>query len=346
MVSPRPPIASPRGVTAGLTFLSGALNIAVAPGRSSDWMAEGLALGTVGGLQVALAFSLNVSSSRRLAWSASVVNAAVATAIIAVRVLGYPFGPFDGFAAPLEPYRIIVLGASILAAIGSVIVAFRSTIDSVGLRFENLAPMIVAIVALPGLHVSSWGDDARHMLGAAHVHTNSPGIVLSDGEQEMLDRELTRAAEVARRLPTLDDALAAGWVMSGPAVDGVGQMVVRPDVDFRDVPFDIERPLAYLYADVAPNSPVVGLEYAQWMSHGDTPIGFTGQTPMWHMHMSSCVIDDSYAVPQDDPVTGRSCNQVNGSINTSMSYMLRVWPLSERPNPDGYFAHQNPTLEN
>ena len=207
-----------------------------------------------------------------------------------------------------------------------------------------MAPLLVAVVAVPGLYVSSWGDDARHMLGAGHVHAASVTVTLTPEQQTLLDGELRQAAEVAGRLPSLADALDAGWVVSGPVVEGAGQMVVRPDVDLREIDFDIETPLGYLYADDSADAPVVGLEYAQWMPHGDTPAGFTGQTPMWHMHMLTCVVDDAYAVPQDDAVTGQSCAKVGGRINTSMSYMLRVWPLADHPNPDGYFAHQNPLV--
>ncbi|MFM8563150.1 MAG: hypothetical protein ACKOCE_04560 [Acidimicrobiia bacterium] len=344
MAPARPPIASLRGATAALTLLAGLLNVAVAPGRSSDWMAEGLMIGTVGGLQVALAGALLVSRSYRVIWATGVVNLAVGLALVLVRVIGYPFGPFENYAPPLEPYRIIVLVTSVLAAIGVVVIASRPATGPLGLRFENVAPLVVALAVVPGLHLSSWGDDARHILGAAHVHTATPTIILSPDEQSRLDDELALAAEVARRLPTFADALADGWVISGPTVAGIGQMVVRPDVDFRDVPFDIERPLAYIYSDDSPDAPVVGLEYAQWLSHGETPQGFTGQTPTWHTHMLSCLVDSSYIVPQDDPVTGQSCAKVDGSIDTSMSYMLRVWPLADQPNPDGVFAHDNPTL--
>ena len=342
MASARPPLASRRGIAGALTLLVGLLNIAVAPGRSHDWFAEGLAIGVVGGLLVALAGAVTLRSEPAFAFATAMVNLIVVAANLVVVMWGYPFGPWQSFTPAFEPYRVIIVVAA--ATAGVIALTCRHTAQPAGAVFENLAPLLVAVVAVPGLYVSSWGDDARHMLGAGHVHAASVTVTLTPEQQTLLDDELRQAAEVAGRLPSLADALDAGWVVSGPVVEGAGQMVVRPDVDLREIDFDIETPLGYLYADDSADAPVVGLEYAQWMPHGDTPTGFTGQTPMWHMHMLTCVVDDAYAVPQDDAVTGQSCAKVGGRINTSMSYMLRVWPLADHPNPDGYFAHQNPLV--
>jgi len=342
VASERPPLASLRGIACALTLLAGLLNIAVAPGRSHDWFAEALGIGVVGGLQVALAITLLLRTARSAAIGAAVVNSAVVASNLFVVTAGYPFGPWQSFTPEFDPYRNIVVVVSAVGAIAALVCLTASR--PAGLSFENLAPMLVALVAVPGLYVSSWGDDARHMLGAGHVHAAAVTVTLTAEQQTLLDQELKQAADVANRLPTLADALAAGWVLSGPVVPGAGQMAVRPDVDFRDIAFDIDSPLGYLYADDSPDAPVVGLEYAQWMPHGDTPSGFTGQTPMWHMHMLTCIVDGAYAVPQDDIVTGQSCAKVDGRINTSMSYMLRVWPLENHPNPNGYFAHENPLI--
>lgn len=342
MAPARPPLASLLGIASAFTVTAGLLNIAVAPARSADWFAEGLAIGVSGGLLVALGVAMVVRGSRVVAGISAIANLAVAAAILGVVTAGYPFGPWTDYSPDFEPYLVIVVALALAGAVTS-LACSRTTIQP-GILFQNLSPMAVLVVAVPGLYVSSWGDDARHMLGAAHVHAASVTVTLTPEQQSLVDGELAQAADMARRFPTLGAALAAGWVKSGPVVEGAGQMVVRPDVDFRSIPFDIAKPLGYLYAGDSADAPVIGLEYAQWMSHGETPVGFTGQTPMWHMHMFTCIVDGSYAVPQDDTVTGQSCALVGGRLNTSMSYMLRVWPLDEHRNPDGEFAHQNPLV--
>ena len=339
-----PPILGIRGTVAAATLLAGLLHVAVAPGRSDDWAAEGLALGLVGGLQVALAGGVVVSSRRRVVRAVVVVHIAVIMSMIVVHTSGYPFGPWSGYSPPLGAYQMTVLGAGAIGAAGALAMLRSAAVSPTGWRFENLTAVLVVAAASPGLILGSWGDNARQLTGAAHSHSHHANSELTDEEQVTLDGELARAAAVAGRLPTLDDALSAGWVRSGPVVPGIGRTVVRPDVDLRDVGFDIDSPLAYIYADDSPGAPVVGLEYAQWMDHGDTPRGFTGQSATWHMHMVSCVVDDTYAVPLDEPITGADCSLVGGRPNNSMSYMLRVWPVPDHPNPDGFFAHENPAI--
>ena len=57
--SPRPPVATVRSLVAGLTLAGGALHFAVAPGRSADWRAEGIALAATGAIMMALAAPLH-----------------------------------------------------------------------------------------------------------------------------------------------------------------------------------------------------------------------------------------------------------------------------------------------
>ena len=124
-------------------------------------------------------------------------------------------------------------------------------------------------------------------------------------------------------------------------------MVVDASRDFRSVDFDIESPHGLIYASDELDAPIVGVQYSQWVSVSDAVSGFTGQQNLWHLHTGTCVVDGpsgEYAIPLDEPTTGSGCQDVDGTRNDTVSYMIRAWVVPGWENPYGTFAHDHPSL--
>ena len=349
----RPPIATVRGLLASLTVAGGALHLAVAPGRSADWRAEGLALASVGAIMIAVGASVALRVSRTLLVVTSVVNSLVIVALVGSRIAGYPFGPWESVTPSMGPYEIIVTVIAVVTlalALGA-LVSDADHLGATGWRFENLAPMAVVLVALPGLVTTQWADDAAHIRGSAHSHDHgtSTGLgfqaPLTADERTALGQELTIAAEAVEAYPTLGAARDAGWVRVGGYVSGAGQMLIDPDVDSRVATFEFDRPSGLLYESSVDEARLVGIQYNAWTADGSTPVGFTGQSPMWHLHDGTCVaVDDTWALPLDETVTGVDCSEVDATLVDTSSWMLRVWLVRGWENPAGTFAHDHSAL--
>ncbi|MEY3567456.1 MAG: hypothetical protein RLZ19_1470 [Actinomycetota bacterium] len=337
----RPPVTSVRGLVASLTLAVGALHLAVAPGRSADWRAEGIALATTGTLMLALGVGVTLHRSRSFLVATSITNVIVIVALVASRTAGYPFGPWSNSTPSMGPYEATVLVVAVVALALSLgaLVSDVEHIGQVGWRFENIAPMAVVLVALPGFVTTQWADDAAHVQGSAHshVHTSPTGVgspsPLTADERARLGDELTIAAR------------AAGWILVGDYTPGAGQMLIDPTIDSRNSLFALDRPSGLLFESSSDDANLVGVQYNAWTSDGSTPAGFTGQSPMWHLHDGTCVADDgAWALPLDQAVTGDGCARIDASFDDTSSWMLRVWLVRGWENPSGIFAHDHPAL--
>jgi hypothetical protein len=346
-------VTSVRGLVASLTLAVGALHLAVAPGRSADWRAEGIALATTGTLMLALGVGVTLHRSRSFLVATSITNVIVIVALVASRTAGYPFGPWSNSTPSMGPYEATVLVVAVVALALSLgaLVSDVEHIGQVGWRFENIAPMAVVLVALPGFVTTQWADDAAHVQGSAHshVHTSPTGVgspsPLTADERARLGDELTIAARAVESFTTLGDARAAGWILVGDYTPGAGQMLIDPTIDSRNSLFALDRPSGLLFESSSDDANLVGVQYNAWTSDGSTPAGFTGQSPMWHLHDGTCVADDgAWALPLDQAVTGDGCARIDASFDDTSSWMLRVWLVRGWENPSGIFAHDHPAL--
>ena len=351
--SPRPPVATVRSLVASLTLAGGALHFAVAPGRSADWRAEGIALAATGAIMMALGLAVVFQRSRGPLIATSIANAVVVIGLVFSRTAGYPFGPWSAATPSMGPYEVTVLVVAVVAlalSLGAQ-VSDPDHLGETGWRFENIAPLAVVLVALPGFVTTQWADDAAHIQGSehSHVHTmptaSSSETDLSPDQRAQLGEELTVAATAAERFATLGEAKAAGWVHAGGYVTGAGQMMIDPTVDSRNSPFALDRPSGLLFESSLDDARLVGLQYNVWTSDGSTPEGFTGQANMWHLHDGTCVAGEGpWALPHDTAVTGADCSMVNAVLDDTSSWMLRVWLVRGWENPAGTFAHDHPSL--
>ncbi len=348
-----------RGILAALVGAVGALLLIVAPGRSADWFAEGLMLATVGVLLIAVGLAVFVSSHRTILYFVVILMTLVAAWLIITRTAGYPFGPWSSVTPQMGPYEVLVLVLSIISltlAIATLVVGTEH-VGTPGIRFDTLAPFAIVLVALPGLAVSKWADNAAHILGSSHTHShtisstsNMPGMdhsmmsMMTVDERVQFGQQLVNAREAALKFPTLADARAAGWILVGGYVTGAGQMLMDPNGNSRDQVFDPAVPQGLLYASSIDSAPIVGVQYNAWTSDGSTPVGFIGQDMLWHMHTGTCEVNDSFAVVYDESVTGKACSKINGTLTNTVSWMVRAWIVPGWENSQGPLSHDNSLL--
>lgn len=357
-MSERTPVFSLRGLIVGLVAASAALHLLIAPGRAHGWALEGAGLAAVGVVQMTLAVVMVFTARRSVSIVSIAMLALPIVALVVTRTAGYPFGPYDGYAPDVSSYDgvAIALALAALSLIGGSLLAGPHLLGRAAPRFDTLAPLAIVLAAVPGLAVSGWVDDASYVEGQAHVHgsmTMSTGVgaaaqELTIEQRNELATQVNAAREFAESVPTLADALAAGWVKAGEPAVGGGQMVVDPTVDHRELTFDPSRPLGVLYASGEPSAPVVGVQYAAWSETMSPPSAFVGQDLMWHLHTGTCVIDGpsgEYALPIDEPLTGVGCAGVDGERIDTVSFMMRAWVVPGWENPYGTFAHDHPALQ-
>lgn len=354
MASPQPVGGlSLRGVVVGLLTALAVLHLLVAVGRAHDWALEGATLAAAGLVYAVGAIVVALSSSpRHLGILAGWIVVAVA-ALVVTRTAGYPFGPYDGYAPSVSSYDVVVIGISLvaLALLVSVLIVDVEVLGRSGWRFETLAPLAVVVAALPGLAATRWVDDASSLSGTGHAHSSSTLSFLNPPltweQREQLGREVARVREIALTHPTLSSAIEAGWSIAGRYARGAGLLVVDPRRDFREIAFDLDSPHGLVYASDDPTAPIVGVQYAQWRSADEQVSGFTGQADSWHLHTGTCVVKGpagEYAIPWDEPSTGSGCQEVDGTRDDTVSYMIRAWVVPGWENPYGTFAHDHPDL--
>lgn len=331
----------------------------VALSRGTDWRIEGVALMILGLVAAASAVVLMISVATWPVIVLGVVSSISAVGVLVTRLAGYPLGPFADFTPPLTAFDIITMIVALITAT----LAFSSLSIGVvhlgqpGLRFDTVAPLIVALAALPGLSVTTWAEEAAYITGQSHSHgaitingqTSINGLATADllttQERGLLGEQLILARATGMRYPTLGDAVNAGWVAIGDVVSGSGQMVVDPLNANQQRLFDPAQPSALLYATNDDQAPIVGVQYDLWGSN--TPNGFVGQGPLWHLHAGTCEINDdrgTFALAYDQLLTGTACQNINARLTDQISWMIRAWVIPGWDNPRGPFAHDHSLL--
>ena len=140
--------------------------------------------------------------------------------------------------------------------------------------------------ASPGeVGAGSGGSDAvktpAEVAAAEHgVRGKVQPIPLTPAEQRVLDGQMAAAKAVAKKYPTVKDALAAGYEMSTPYVPCIGAHYTNIGLAKA---FDPAHPSELLYDGTTPDSKIVGLSYLVWHTNGPPP-GFAGPNDRWHQH--------------------------------------------------------------
>ena len=163
-----------------------------------------------------------------------------------------------------------------------------------------------------------------------------------------LAAQLVSAREAANRLPTVADALGAGFVLAGGFAPGSGAHYVG--VTGAGLTgsggVDAGHPDTYIYAGTAPDSRIVGLMYNSLSQAA--PEGFAGPNDHWHRHSNVCIKYTSGGIevpfPADSDVTAEQCSSKGGRLLAVTTWMVHAWVVPGWESPEGVFSHNNSNL--
>jgi hypothetical protein len=179
---------------------------------------------------------------------------------------------------------------------------------------------------------------------------------LDDPTKAELERQLAITREVARQMPTVAAARAAGYNRVGPYFPGIGAHFMReyaplttiPDGVVRDV--DLRNPFMLIFNGTSPSSRITGFMY--YSTSPVEPAGFVGRNDTWHYHEDICfkfangAIDVPYGL--DHSATPKQCAALGGELLAKTGYMLHVWSVpgfTMTNNYGGVFGEANPKLD-
>lgn len=347
---------------------AGLIHAAMTPTHVAEWATEGRAFGVLAVAQLLVAAAVLVRPSRSSVALAGAVQVPAVVGWVWSRTAGLPFGPGAGEPQAVGWIDAVATGLEVVALVLAVrlVLADRSAVTRPsGSAAPRRAPRVatafaVGIVAVAGAlaaspvgqhqhgsgHDDGHADDHTDAADHAHADAGIPERPLSPSIRRALASELTTAREVAMRLPTVADAEAAGYTRAGPFAPGAGAHYVNRTYGQAQA-FDLDTPLAYLYAGTDPTSPVVGIMY---FTLTDTPPeGFTGPLDVWHEHSGVCLTtapDGSLDVPlpPDAEVTEEACDGFDGDFLDITGQMVHAWVVPGWDSPQGVFSHDNPLV--
>jgi hypothetical protein len=160
---------------------------------------------------------------------------------------------------------------------------------------------------------------------------------------DRLADELGQARETALALPTVADAVRAGYFRVTPYVPGIAAHYMN--FGLVDGEFDITKPEMILYDGTKPESRVVGLSYYVRLDGSAQPTqGFTGDNDHYHRHFGLCV--GAGGVIGDSTTTDAECAARGGvKANGTDGWMSHAWVVPGCESPWGVFSAVNPLLD-
>ena len=193
------------------------------------------------------------------------------------------------------------------------------------------------------------------MLHNGH-HTAMKYQKLDAATQAKVDALVAVSRGVAKKFPTLADAIKVGYTRAGPYSPGLGIHYIKfwgPNSMTPNgivTPETMAEPLSILYDGTAPTAKIAGFMY--YAATATTPEGFPGSNDFWHFHTNVCqkpAADGSDsplgADKSGDPV---ACKKAGGYTMAKTQYMVHVWsvPGYEVSEADGgIFAEVNRALK-
>jgi hypothetical protein len=169
-----------------------------------------------------------------------------------------------------------------------------------------------------------------------------PWVPITDpGACEQLAAEVEQARAAAARLPTVADAVAAGYREGSQYAPGQGAHYTR--VEAMDGTFDPGEPELLMYTGKEPGDTIVGVSYYLIAPEGlpaDDEVGFTGPNDRWHRHATLCRDAQGVAVPRSECAAGRATEtpDVGG-------WMTHAWVVPGCESDWGMFSGANPRVK-
>jgi hypothetical protein len=168
-------------------------------------------------------------------------------------------------------------------------------------------------------------------------------LPLTAAQQTLLKQQLAQAATVAKKYPTVKDALAAGYMMSTVYVPCIGAHYTNTALATH---FDPAAPSELLYSGTTPDAKILGLSYLVWNPGGAPPAGFAGPNDRWHQHNSNgglCIKGGVVVLPESS--TRAQCAAAGGrkTLLTDI-WMLHAWIVPGVSCTWGVFSGECPAL--
>lgn len=155
-----------------------------------------------------------------------------------------------------------------------------------------------------------------------------------------IQREMRAARAVVDRYPTARAAQRDGYMLASRFLPGIGAHWIR----WQGVgePFDATRPAMLLFDGNTLDAKLVGLSYFV-RSAVSAPSGFADGNAAWHSHFGLCIVR---GVLVAENITDRGgCDGGAGFLLPGRDlWMLHVWVVPGKENPDGIFAALNRAL--
>jgi hypothetical protein len=383
-----------RVVLAVLSAGTGAIHLAMVPSHWGESVAEGMGFAVTGWLQLVLAAVLLTRPSRALLWLGAALNGAAIAAWVVSRTAGLPFGAHAGHSESAGFVDITCVAFEAVLVVACIALALRPRIGArharagmavAGIASLGVLALTTSVLASPAARnhaAHSHGDTAAGSptpAAGGHNHgTPAAGAtpaddkgfsLLHNGQHDhnmMLhsldgptkaehERQLAITREVARQMPTVAAALAAGYGRVGPYFPGIGAHFMREYAALTTIPdgvvddVDLRNPFMLIFDGTEPTSRITGFMY--YSVSPVEPAGFVGRNDTWHYHESICfkysagAIEVPYGL--DHSATPEQCAALGGNILPRTGYMLHVWSVpgfEMTNNYGGVFGEANPKL--
>ena len=191
------------------------------------------------------------------------------------------------------------------------------------------------------------GMEAEHTIYASQMTSLVP-LLLAFSLQQNTDSVVARAAKAIAPLTDSVALRSAGFtpLEFGPVRDLTpfqGQhWLSLPRIlamAMRNDPVDIDSPTFVMYLPVNGTLKPIGVAYTERIGgQMAAPTTFAGMPAMWHTHMFCRNVPGEGQVLSDGL---EDCTDRGGTPTRNQLAMIHTWTI---PNPDGPFAHDNPSL--
>lgn len=252
---------------------------------------------------------------------------------------------------------------ALVGLIGLVGVAVLGTVTIAGAHDDNSSKHKAtstrrskqqAMADMPGMKMSGTKTDDKGLALLSNGHHHMIGTVehaLTPAERTTLSAQVSATIDTARQLPTVADALAAGYKQAGPYMPGIGAHYIHIGAENFNADgvmdaADLAHPLAIIYSGTDPTSVVAGFMY--YSMSAKEPSGFAGSNDVWHYHEDLCLkiaptgIETPYGL--DKSATKKECKSAGGSLMKQTQWMVHVWSVPGWESRQGLFGEVNPAL--
>jgi hypothetical protein len=187
------------------------------------------------------------------------------------------------------------------------------------------------------------GHEVKGVKAQDIAHEEEPDELLDAATRTALAEQLTAARAVALRYPTVADAQAGGYRLTGGGyTPGAGAHYLGFRGGFGN--FDPALPPTLIYDGTSPSAHVVGLMYLGIGPGGAAPEGFAGPNDHWHRHSGVCTKGVNVIFPVDADVTEKQCSAKGGRYMATTIWMVHAWVVPGWESSLGVFSHENPNL--